>query len=215
MIESLKRLMLRLLTLSIFFLSMPVLAEEVLQTTAASLVARYPEHKTGVIILVDISRQQILLFENGKETDRYSISTSSYGIGSKSGSNKTPLGAHFVRKKIGAEAAPGTIFKARKNTGKIAQTEYKPRATGDDFVTSRILWLSGLERGINKAGNVDSFKRYIYIHGTHEEGLIGQPASHGCVRMKNEDVIELFDHTPESSLVLISEDLTARGLLTK
>lgn len=207
--------MLRLIILSIFFLSMPVLAEEDLQKTAASLAANYPEHKTNVILLVDISRQQIILFKNGKETSRYPVSTSSYGIGSQSGSNKTPLGAHYVQKKIGAGAAPGTIFKARKNTGKIARTEHKPRATGDDFVTSRILWLSGLESGKNKGGQVDSFKRYIYIHGTHEEGLIGQPASHGCVRMKNKDVIDLFNHTPESSLVLISQDLTAGDLLTK
>jgi len=171
--------------------------------TMAGVAAKYPEHQTGIAVLVDISDQMLVLYEQGRETARYSVSTSSYGAGSKSGSNKTPLGAHYVRKKIGANAKSGTIFKGRKNTGKVADIEFKPRPTGDDYVTSRILWLSGLEPGKNQGPGVDSFKRYIYIHGTHEEGLIGQPASHGCVRMTNRDVIELFDRVPESSLVYI------------
>lgn len=171
--------------------------------TISQVEAEYPEHKTGVSVLVDISDQSLVLYEQGSETARYPVSTSSYGIGSQSGSNKTPLGAHYVKRKIGSGAKSGTIFKGRKNTGKLADIEHRPRATGDDHVTTRILWLSGLESGKNQGGDIDSFKRYIYIHGTHEEGLIGQPASHGCVRMYNRDVIELFDRVPESSLVYI------------
>ena len=169
----------------------------------SSIEAKYPGHQTGVSVLVDISDQTLVLYEQGSETARYPVSTSSYGVGSQSGSNKTPLGAHYVKKKIGTGAKSGTIFKGRKNTGKLADIEHQPRATGDDYVTTRILWLSGLESGKNQGGDVDSYKRYIYIHGTHEEGLIGQPASHGCVRMYNRDVIELFDQVPESALVYI------------
>ena len=207
--------MLRYIIPFLFFMVMPVSAAENLQKIASSMAAKYPNHQTDTVIFVDISRQELTLLENGHEKSRYPISTSKYGIGSQGGSNKTPLGAHYVKKKIGAGAKAGAIFKARKNTGKIAQTEHRPRATGDDFVTTRILWLSGLEKGKNKGGNVDSFKRYIYIHGSHEEGLIGQPASHGCIRMKNTDVIELFKQVPESSLVLISSDLTETDSLTK
>lgn len=207
--------MLRFVITVLGFLSMPLLAGVDLQQIVTILESQHPEHQTGTVLLVDVSRQQLFLYRNGRETARYPVSTSKYGIGSKSGSNKTPLGAHYVRKKIGADVAPGTIFKARKNTGRIAEIEHQPRATGDDYVTSRILWLSGLEPGKNRGGDVDSFQRYIYIHGTHEEGLIGQPASHGCIRMKNADVIELFEQVPESSLVWISRDLTADDLLTK
>lgn len=178
-------------------------ASQTHSTTLSSLEKKYTDHQTGVSLLVDISEQIIVLREQGRETARYPVSTSSYGIGSQSGSNKTPLGAHYVKRKFGAGAKSGTIFKARSNTGKIAAIESQPRTTGDDYVTTRILWLSGLEPGNNQGGDVDSFNRFIYIHGTHEEGLIGQPASHGCVRMLNKDVIELFDRVPESSLVLI------------
>jgi len=171
--------------------------------TLSSIEKQYPDHRTGFTLLVDVSEQKLAVYQQGRETASYPISTSSYGIGSQSGSNKTPLGAHYVKKKIGAKAESGTIFKGRKNTGKVAQIEPKPRATGDDYVTSRILWLSGLEPGKNQGAGVDSFKRYIYIHGTHEEGLIGQPASHGCVRMTNRDVIELFERVPEDTLVYI------------
>lgn len=187
--------------LLMIILTMPV--SHLHSNTLSSIENKFPDHQTGVSIMVDISEQILTLYKQGREVIRYPVSTSSYGVGSQSGSNKTPLGAHYVKKKIGAGAKPGTIFKARSNTGRIAEIEIQPRATGDDYVTTRILWLSGLEPGKNQGGEVDSFKRYIYIHGTHEEGLIGQPASHGCVRMYNRDVIDLFDRVPASSLVYI------------
>lgn len=168
----------------------------------------YPGLDTHKVILIDISAQQLSLLIDGVVTQRYSVSTSKYGIGSESGSNKTPLGAHLVKRRYGTDAPTLSIFKGRKNTGKIAALQPEPKATGDDFVTTRILWLTGLDEGQNLGSGVDSYKRYIYIHGTHEEGLIGQPASHGCIRMRNDDVIELFDQVPVSTPVYISQELT-------
>jgi len=100
----------------------------------------------------------------------------------------------------------GAIFKARQNTGRIAQilTGADERSTADN-VTTRILWLDGLEPGVNKGGNVDSYERYIYIHGTDEEGRLGNPASHGCIRMRNADVIDLFNRVDEDTLVVITQ----------
>jgi hypothetical protein len=194
------------LFLGFLLLSFPLLSRPMLDLSARQ--SQYPEHSTGSVVVVDIATQSLLLFQHGKLMRQWLVSTSRYGIGNRSGSNQTPLGAHYVRNKIGAGAEPLTIFRSRKNTGKIAEIENRPRATGDDYVTTRILWLSGLEPGKNQGGKVDSYSRYIYIHGTHEEGLIGQPASHGCIRMRNADVIELFDLLPSSSLVLIEEQLS-------
>jgi len=105
--------------------------------------------------------------------------------------------------RYGDNAPINTIFTARENTNKRAEIQINPNDTEDDFVTSRILWLDGLENGINRGVGVDSYSRYIYIHGTHEEGLIGQKASHGCIRMFNNDVIELFDMVSEGTKVQI------------
>lgn len=167
------------------------------------LTDSYPEFQSEVVAIVQIGHQQISLFKEAQHIASYPVSTSRYGIGNKDGSEQTPLGLHYVRKKIGDDAPIGAVFRGRANTGVIAETEHRPVSTGDDFVTSRILWLSGLEPGKNSGDDVDSFNRYIYIHGTHEEGLIGQPASHGCVRMRNQDVLELYEQMPLDSLVMI------------
>jgi len=169
------------------------------------LTGRYPEFSASPLLVVDISEQMLSWYEDGRLRERFPVSTSKYGIGSRAGSNRTPLGMHYVRRKIGAGAPVGTIFRGRVDTGRIAEIEHRPRATGDDFVTSRILWLSGLDTGRNRGDGVDSYSRYIYIHGTHEEGLIGQPASHGCIRMRNRDVIALFEQIPERTLVWIQK----------
>lgn len=159
----------------------------------------------GYVIIVSVSEQRLYLYKNGAYIDDWPISTAINGIGSNQGSEKTPLGIHRIKKKIGADAPIGTIFKARINTGKVATLHQHDKPTNDDFVTSRIMWLDGMEPGRNKGGNVDSFKRYIYIHGTHEEGRIGKPASKGCIRMYNADVIRLFDLVKEGVLVYIAE----------
>ena len=155
------------------------------------------------IIIVDISEQRLYLYSNNDLILSYPVSTSKYGEGQTENSFKTPLGLHEIKEKIGHKAPINTIFTARVNTNKRADVQIKQNDTEDDFVTSRILWLEGLEDGINRGLGVDSYNRYIYIHGTHEEGLIGQKASHGCIRMFNNDVIELFDIVSEGTKVQI------------
>ena len=154
-------------------------------------------------IIVDISEQRLYLYNNNNLVQSFPVSTSKYGEGQIENSFKTPLGLHEIKEKIGDKAPINTIFTARENTNKIAEILINSNDTEDDFVTSRILWLDGLENGINRGVGVDSYSRYIYIHGTHEEGLIGQKASHGCIRMFNNDVIELFDMVSEGTKVQI------------
>ena len=155
------------------------------------------------IIIVDISEQRLYLYNNDNLVQSFPVSTSKYGEGQIENSFKTPLGLHEIKIKIGDKAPINTIFTARVNTNKTAEIQITPNDTEDDFVTSRILWLDGLENGINRGFGVDSYSRYIYIHGTHEEGLIGQKASHGCIRMFNNDVIDLFDMVSEGTKVQI------------
>ncbi len=169
-----------------------------------NLSQNFSRYSTEYVILIVVSEQKQYLLHNGTPIAQYIISTSEFGTGSKAGSNKTPLGVHVVTQKFGTNAKIGTIFRARANTGEIAEilTEPGQRSKADN-VTTRILWLSGLEKGFNKGGNVDSHRRYIYIHGTDEEGRLGTPASHGCIRMKNKAVIELYKKVSLGTLVMI------------
>ncbi|MDP6917494.1 MAG: L,D-transpeptidase [SAR86 cluster bacterium] len=153
-----------------------------------------PEYKEiELLLVVDVTTQQLFLLKKGIIERIYSISTSVYGTGSEVNSYKTPLGKHKISEKIGEGLPEGAILKGRRWTGAIANIIKEPIDTEFDVVTSRILWLTGLEEGKNLGSGVDSKSRYIYIHGTAEEGLIGKPASDGCVRMYNSDVITLFD----------------------
>ena len=145
------------------------------------------------LLVVKIDTQELIFLEKGTIIKRYIISSSAYGTGSYENSLKTPLGRHVIAAKIGKDLPFGAILKGREWTGGIANIIKKPIDTQFDVVTSRILWLSGLEEGYNLGPGVDSKSRYIYIHGTAEEGLIGKPASDGCIRMYNRDVISLFD----------------------
>ena len=154
-------------------------------------------------IIIDISEQRLYLFEKDILKQSFPVSTSSFGEGSIENSFKTPLGLHQIKEKIGTNVPINTIFIARESTSKKAKIINKKIDSDDDYVTSRILWLDGLEIGKNKGSGVDSYDRYIYIHGTHEEGLIGQKASHGCIRMFNQDVIYLYDKVVEGTKVLI------------
>jgi len=156
-----------------------------------SISAEYRELEE--LIVVDIATQQLFFLKKGKIDEIYSVSTSVYGTGSKVNSFKTPLGRHKISEKIGEGLPEGAILKGRRWTGAIANIIKEPIDTEFDVVTSRILWLTGLEEGKNLGSGVDSKSRYIYIHGTAEEGLIGKPASDGCVRMYNSDVISLFN----------------------
>ena len=133
----------------------------------------------------------------------YPVSTAVKGAGEHEGSEQTPRGLHEIRAKIGAGAPMGMVFVGRRATGEICTPELLRTDPGGDWITTRILWLRGLERGRNRLGNADSMRRYIYIHGTPYEALIGTPASHGCIRMRNADVIELFDAVEPGSQVEI------------
>lgn len=159
------------------------------------------ENKT--IIFVSIDAQKLYLIKNNIIIKSYSISSSEYGIGNKNGSNKTPLGLHKIARKIGEKTPINGRMIARVFTGETSIIYLDGSRSKTDDITSRILWLQGEEDGINKGENIDSFKRYIYIHGTSEEGLIGQPASHGCIRLKNKDVIDLYKDVAIGTLVLI------------
>ena len=155
------------------------------------------------ILLVDIKSQVMSLVSKGTVSREFIISSSFYGTGSLRNSLKTPLGKHVIYKKIGEDLPVNAILKGRKWSGAIANIVSDPIDTAYDHVTSRILWLDGLEIGSNKGSDVDSMSRYIYIHGTAEEGLLGRPASDGCIRMYNVEVIELFDLVEEGTQVWI------------
>ena len=154
-------------------------------------------------ITVDISEQRLYLLRNMTVLSSYPISSSSYGEGQQENSFKTPLGQHVIKEMIGDDTKEDTIFISRINTKRTADIVKDAINTEDDYVTSRILWLSGEEEGVNKGGKVDSYNRYIYIHGTQEEGLIGLKASHGCIRMFNNDVIDLYQKVKIGTKVLI------------
>tara|TARA_B100000965_G_scaffold306905_1_gene265849 strand:- start:1452 stop:1988 length:537 start_codon:yes stop_codon:yes gene_type:complete len=159
--------------------------------------------KNDILLYVDIDKQSMIHLNKGKIQNVYPISSSSYGTGSKENSFKTPLGKHEIYKKIGYNLPENAILKGRVWNGAIADIIKEPIDTDFDHVTSRILWLDGLEIGKNKGKGIDSRNRFIYIHGTAEEGLIGKPASDGCIRMYNSDVIKLFDLVDEKAQVWI------------
>jgi len=152
-------------------------------------------------IIVDASDQRLYLFERNQLKFEFPVSTSAVGVGSAEGSNRTPLGLHRIAEKFGDGEPIGMIFKARQPTGKLAAIQTKPIKGDGDDVTTRIMWLQGMQPGVNEGKGVDSHARYIYIHGTPEEGLIGRPESHGCIRMNNTQVIELFNQVPVGTLV--------------
>ncbi|HTQ76437.1 MAG TPA: L,D-transpeptidase [Burkholderiales bacterium] len=151
-------------------------------------------------IVVDAAAQ-VLTFE-GKA---YSISTSKNGLGEENGSFCTPRGRHVVRARIGSGQPLNSVFVRRRPTGEIWTPELHARYPGRDWILTRILWLSGCEVGRNRLRNVDTMRRYIYIHGTHELAEMGKPGSIGCIRMRSADIAELFDRVPPYTEVLISE----------
>lgn len=163
------------------------------------------------VIIVRLDEQKLYLFQNSRLVQSYPVSSSRYGISCVQDSLGTPAGLHQIAEKIGQECQPGEILKARVATGKIALIINDTNPAVDDVITSRILWLRGLESGLNLGEGVDSWQRYIYIHGTNEEGLIGRPVSNGCIRMKNADVIDLYDKVEVGTRVLILPDASGAG----
>ena len=150
----------------------------------------------GYLALIITSMQKmIILPPSGKPPIEYVISTSKFGKGSTENSNKTPLGWHRVNERIGHGMPAGAVFSSRIFTGKVIPQSELNNPNSEDMVLTRIMWLEGLEPGKNSGNGIDSHSRCIYIHGTNQEQLLGQPASHGCIRMSNDDVIELFELT--------------------
>ena len=150
-------------------------------------------------LLIDVSRQELLL-PGGK---RYAVSTAKNGLGERNGSFCTPRGRHIVRAKIGAGQPLRAVFVRRRPTGEVWTPELHAQYPGRDWMLTRILWLSGCEAGRNRLGEVDTMRRMIYIHGAPDSAEMGKPGSHGCVRMRSEDVAELFELVPPYAAVEI------------
>lgn len=158
------------------------------------------------LIRISIARQQLTLEQNGQCVARWPVSTALKGAGNRTGSLQTPLGRHRIRAKIGAGLPLNTVFRGRRPTGEIYTPELGAAHPERDWILTRILWLCGEERGFNRGGDVDSQRRYIYIHGTPDTEPMGVPASHGCIRMRNQDVAELFERVPAGTPVVITVD---------
>lgn len=148
-------------------------------------------------IRISIPQQSLELHDRrGELLRRYAVSTATNGAGETQGSNCTPRGRHVVRAKIGAGAEPNTVFRGRRPTGEIWNPALAAEHPGRDWILTRILWLSGKEPGRNRLGSVDTMRRYIYLHGSPDTAIMGTPGSIGCVRMRNADILELFDLVP-------------------
>ena len=154
-------------------------------------------------IEISIPEQQLTLTDGGRVLKRYSVSTAKKGPGEKNGSFCTPRGHHIVRAKIGASQPVNTVFVRRRPTGEVWTPELHARHPGRDWMLTRILWLSGCEPGRNRLGDVDTMRRYIYIHGSPDTAEMGKPGSIGCIRIRNADVVELFELVPAYTAVEI------------
>ncbi|MBI5436356.1 MAG: L,D-transpeptidase [Nitrosomonadales bacterium] len=148
-------------------------------------------------INIHIATQTLeLLDDAGHLLRRFPVSTGANGVGEESGSYCTPRGRHIIRARIGAGQPVNTVFVQRRPTGEIYTPQLGAQHPGRDWILTRILWLSGCEPGFNRLGSCDTMRRYIYIHGTPDSTPLGQPGSRGCVRMRNADLLELFDLVP-------------------
>lgn len=157
-------------------------------------------------LTISIPEQSLRVLDDGGVCVReYAVSTALNGAGEANGSGCTPRGQHCIRAKIGAGAPRCAVFRGRRWTGEVWSEALNARYPQRDWILSRILWLSGCERGRNRLGSVDSMRRFIYIHGTPDDQPMGTPLSHGCVRMRNDDVIELFEQVPVGTTVHISD----------
>jgi lipoprotein-anchoring transpeptidase ErfK/SrfK len=155
-------------------------------------------------IRISLAEQRLELRRGGSLLKSYAVSTAKNGAGERSGSHQTPRGRHLIRAKIGAGAPIGTVFRGRRPTGEIYSEELARAHPGRDWILTRILWLSGLEVGKNRLGDVDTMRRYIYIHGAPDSAVLGVPGSIGCVRMANAAIVELFDLVPAGTPVEIA-----------
>ncbi len=157
-------------------------------------------------ININVTQQQLrLLDEEGGLLRQYSVSTSKYGSGTENGSEKTPLGLHRIKDKLGGAMPVNEVYIGRIPHGNLEECQQRGVELPDDVIMSRIMWLEGMEPGRNRGGYVDTYQRFIYIHGTNHEDSIGTPTSIGCIRMRNDDVVDLFRQVEVGSEVLIEE----------
>ena len=164
-------------------------------------------------IEISIAKQQLTLLDDaGAVLAQYPVSTALNGVGCEKNSGCTPLGQHIVRAKIGAGAALNSVFVGRRSTGEICTPELQAEFPHRDWILTRILWLSGCEPGVNRLGNVDTMQRYIYIHGTPDSEALGVAGSHGCIRMHNLDIVQLFDAVPVGVSVSIVDAPVDTGI---
>jgi len=155
---------------------------------------------------ISIARQSLELEDDqGRELRTYIVSTARNGAGERQGSYCTPRGRHVIRARIGAGQPFNAVFVARRPTGEIWSPELQAKYPGRDWILTRIMWLSGCEPGFNRLGPVDTMRRYIYIHGSPDVVQMGRPGSIGCIRMRNRDIVELFNLVPPGTQVIISE----------
>ncbi len=145
---------------------------------------------------ISLSKQQLDVYRDAELVGSYSISSGVAGVGCEKGSGKTPIGKHIIRAKIGYDQPVNSVFIGRRPTGEIYSSELAKDQPNRDWILSRILWLSGTELRKNRLGNVDTMQRYIYIHGTPDSEPMGVAASHGCIRMRNKDLVELYEMIP-------------------
>ncbi len=157
------------------------------------------------LIKVSLGRQRLQLLDEGQVVMDVAVSTAANGPGEENGSGCTPRGWHVVRAMIGEGCRENTVFRGRRPTGEVYSAALRQAEQERDWILSRILWLSGLEPGRNRLGKVDTMRRYIYLHGTPDEEPMGVALSHGCVRMRNRDIIRLFDLVETGTRVLIEE----------
>jgi len=154
---------------------------------------------------ISIERQQLEVRDGQNTVATFTVSSAKNGTGERNGSEQTPRGWHVIRAKIGDGEPVNTVFIGRRPTGDIYSSALQQQYPERDWILTRILWLSGLEPGKNRLGEVDTMRRYIYIHGCPDEDKLGEPGSHGCIKMRNDDVIALFDMVPCGTRVLIEE----------
>ena len=154
-------------------------------------------------IVISIMQQRLQLFNASVLLQDYAISTAKNGVGQENGSGCTPAGEHTIRAKVGANSPIGTVFVGRRPTDEVFSPELAQLHPNRDWILTRILWLTGREHGVNRCGNVDTLRRYIYIHGCPDTAPMGIAESHGCVRMRNADVLDLFDRVSVGTVVRI------------
>mgnify|MGYP000959785271 FL=1 len=158
-------------------------------------------------LLVSVARQTLsVIDDDGTTLKIYPVSTATAGVGEVSGSYQTPRGRHHIRAKIGTGLPANSVLVRRRPTGEVWSPDLYEQFPGRDWILTRILWLSGCEPGRNRLGCVDTMRRYVYIHGSPDTAQMGVAGSHGCIRMRNADIIELFDRVPCYTAVEITED---------